>query len=207
MDPYNVTGFGAGFALAWRGGTKFMINQPNKEFEVIQIESDELLIAIPDLSALHDGAAAGGTVQYERFPSADPMTHDKDLIARRYTKPCARFQDRVRVGFGFVFERTCRPWNCQQHCGKTENLMHRQCRITEFVQHQDIILRSPEAVERAEKELGHTSDSYEGLRSDFIHFSVSCVAPLNASTSTKSDLANSLHFSPKAFAHFFAWWK
>ena len=53
-------------------------------------------------------------------------------------------------------------------------------------------------------------DSYEGFRSDYIHFSVSVVAPLNEVNETMRENAenqNSLHMSPKAFAHFFAWWR
>jgi hypothetical protein len=47
-DPYAVNGLGAGFALAWRNGTRLTIAQPNKQYETIQIASDELLIAIPE---------------------------------------------------------------------------------------------------------------------------------------------------------------
>jgi hypothetical protein len=45
-------------------------------------------------------------------------------------------------------------------------------------------------------------DSYRDFRSDFIHFSFSLAA------STKEDRAttNALHLTPKAFAHFWAWW-
>lgn len=53
-------------------------------------------------------------------------------------------------------------------------------------------------------------DSYEGFRSDYIHFSVSVVAPLNPPKENADDNAenqNSLHLTPKAFAHFFAWWR
>jgi hypothetical protein len=55
------------------------------------------------------------------------------------------------------------------------------------------------------------ADSYEGFRSDYIHFSVSLVAPIAAKPGVDdnedAEKNNSLHFSPKAFAHFFAWWK
>jgi hypothetical protein len=47
-DPYAVNGLGAGFALAWRNGTRLTIAQPNPQYETIQIASDELLIAIPE---------------------------------------------------------------------------------------------------------------------------------------------------------------
>lgn len=61
-----------------------------------------------------------------------------------------------------------------------------------------------------EREVGHPFDSYEGFRSDFIHFSVSLDAPRDGDKNTKSvdaETHNSLHLTPKAFAHFFAWWR
>lgn len=125
-----------------------------------------------------------------------------------------------------MFERTCRPWTCQNHCGATDNLFHRQCRVFDFKRHQEVILRSSEAVERAEQQSGHVgpfleemclpadyakvSDSWEGFRSDYIHFSISLVAPTTEEVKAKAEVAersNSFHFSPKAFAHFFAWWR
>ncbi|KAL7425083.1 Protein SABRE [Cryptotrichosporon argae] len=217
-DPYSFTGHGAGFALSWRGNTRLEIAQPNEQYETIQIKADELLIAIPDLTALKDGAAIG----VDPNPAQSPATvraeggSEQDMIERRSTKPCARFLNGVRVGFGFKFERTCRPWSCAK-CGSSENLMHRQCRLFEFKQHQDVILRSPEAIKKLEHEVGHPVDSYEGFRSDFIHFSVSCIAaPRQQQAGRDNDSTgaglyaenhNSLHFSPKAFAHFYAWWK
>jgi hypothetical protein len=177
---------------------------------------------------LHDNAAMGSELRPDNQPTPDEIDQSKvneAMIERRYTKPCARFLNGVRVGFGFRFERTCRPWNCEEHCGDTDNLFHRQCRLFEFKKHQQVILRSPEALKREEEEAGHVSgfgqgqsgsadgqpvDSYEGFRSDYIHFSVSVVAPLNEVKGKMKDDAenqNSLHMSPKAFAHFFAWWK
>lgn len=192
------------------------------------------------------------------------LPSEQAMIERRYTKPCARFLNGVRVGFGFVFERTCRPWDCQENCGHIGeargpkgpilNLFRRKCRIFEFKRHQEVILKSPDALKREKARLHRMTttlepkedlkdkdeqrskdnpkteeeqrivderkikdaqeeydvDSYEGFRSDFIHFSVSVVAPLSPSKGRLKDDAenqNSLHMSPKAFAHFFAWWK
>lgn len=49
------------------------------------------------------------------------------------------------------------------------------------------------------------SDSLEGFRSDFIHFSISTVLKQRPADSQAE--ASSLHFSPKATAHFLAWWR
>jgi hypothetical protein len=110
---------------------------------------------------LHDNAAIGSEgSQHDDTTSVDPNERahaEQNLISRRYTKPCARFVNGVRVGFGFVFERTCRPWTCQHNCGATDKLFHRQCRIFDFKRHQEVILRSSEAVEQEEQRLGHVS--------------------------------------------------
>lgn len=47
-DPYLVDGHGAGFALAWYGGTQLRICEPNEQGETIQIIADQLLVAIPE---------------------------------------------------------------------------------------------------------------------------------------------------------------
>lgn len=113
---------------------------------------------IASLTSLDDQAALG-TRQLQDLEEHDrDKAIELDLISRRYTKPCARFMNGVRVGFGFKFERACRPHTCQQDCGATDNLMHRLCRITDFKRHQDVLLRSPEAVERDELKLGRVSE-------------------------------------------------
>lgn len=63
-------------------------------------------------------------------------------------------------------------------------------------------------------------DSFAGFRSDFIHFSISLTSPLTLSLpsytgTTPEDEGptdcrtgfNSLHFSPQAATHFWAWWR
>ncbi|WVR06215.1 hypothetical protein IAU60_003245 [Kwoniella sp. DSM 27419] len=213
-DPYNVSGLGAGFALAWRGNTKLLINQPNPERETIQIVADELLVAIPDLTALDDTAASGSTLRHEDIH--DPAEHNDEseasLIQRRYTKPCARFVNGTRVGFGFILERTCRPWSCKRDCGETENLLHRQCHEFSFKRHQDVKLRSADAIKRDSEQSGLPADSYEGFRSDYVHFSVSVVSPTRELPRRRPeeetlDQVNTLHGSPKATHHFVSWWK
>lgn len=221
---------------------------PNEQKETIQIEANELLIAIPEsvvplwpcfrdlkltgsLTSLNDEAALGTQQLYDPNDDDRDTAIEHDLLTRRYTKPCARFLNGVRVGFGFLFERACRSHSCTEDCGSTDNLMHRLCRLTTFKRHQEVILRSPQAVERDELKAGRVSreacvllrwfagvlltialqllDSYEGFRSDYIHFSVSLESPLKTDDPAHppdSISHNSLHCTPKAFAHFYAWW-
>jgi len=170
---------------------------------------------------LNDRAALG-TEQIVDPDRARKQEHE--LIGRRYTKPCARFMNGVRVGFGFALERTCRSHSCwEEGCDSTaKSLMHRKCRITDFKRHQDVVLRNKQAVHRDEERLERVSyddgtwltnqsvDSYEGFRSDYVHFSVSVTCPLreiDPDHPPDSTSHNSLHLSPKAFAHFFSWWR
>nr|XP_018262577.1 uncharacterized protein I303_05594 [Kwoniella dejecticola CBS 10117]OBR84735.1 hypothetical protein I303_05594 [Kwoniella dejecticola CBS 10117] len=219
FDPYLISGLGAGFALAWKGNTKFLINQPNEDREALQIVADTLLVAIPDLTALNDSAATGSTTHSDdspppHTPSAngiDPDESESSLINRRYTKPCAKFVGGTKVGFGFGRERTCKPWDCQQGCGDTDNHLHRKCRIFDFLPHQKVILKSPQAIHRLERQLGRPVDSYEGFRSDYTHFSVSIIAPTKPSVNDRPQnedpsQVNSLHCTPKAMHHFLRWW-
>ena len=166
-SPYAVEGFGAGFCLAWEGNTKLTINQPNQQYEAIQIAADQLDIAIPDLTSLRDGAAVGNHAREESHTKRN--NEDGPLVERRYTKPCARFVNGVRVGFGFRFERTCRNHTCSNDCPFSPSpegshalldrnqLLERPCRMFDFIPHQKVTLISNEAWERKAKELGRVS--------------------------------------------------
>ena len=47
-DPYHITGFGAGFVLAWMGAVKLRIGEKNPQRELIQISSNEMFFSIPE---------------------------------------------------------------------------------------------------------------------------------------------------------------
>lgn len=117
------------------------------------------------LTSLNDDAALGTQQLHDPDGIERARAIEHDLISRRYTKPCARFMNGVRVGFGFRFERSCRPHSCAEDCGGTDKLMHRLCRITNFKQHQEVILRAPDAVERDELKLGRVRASLREYRS------------------------------------------
>lgn len=210
-DPYQVDGHGAGFALVFRSHCRVNINEPNDQHELIQFLADEALISIPDLTNYDDKAAVGMESPMTVDPT-DAAEADRKYIEKKSIKPCARFLNGIRFGIGFRFERTCRPWSCHRGCGDTMNLLHRQCRIFDFIPHQAVRLRRADVVEKMEADVGHAVDSYEGFRSDFIHFSISLDAPRNRRREKQhlvnagADSNNSLYLSPKAFAHFFSWW-
>lgn len=105
------------------------------------------------LTSLNDGDALGSEAKSEGEAHQD----ERSLIERRYTKPCARFLNGVRLGFGFRLERTCREWNCKQKCGEGSDLFHRLCRFWDFKDHQDVILKSAAAIEREKRLLNRVS--------------------------------------------------
>jgi hypothetical protein len=47
-DPYEIIGDGAGFVLCWSGRPRLQIGFENEQKELLQIESDEMLLAIPE---------------------------------------------------------------------------------------------------------------------------------------------------------------
>lgn len=121
------------------------------------------------------------------------------LLDRRLNKTCANFRGGVCVGFAFKFERTCRDKNCRRGCRGDPSM--RECRIFDFLPHHAIKLRAPQHASSSDS--ASDFDSYEGFRSDFIHFSPSIVANQQGDKRNES----SFHFTPMGFAHFFAWWR
>lgn len=46
-DPYELRGYGAGFALCWKGSPSLLVGQPNDAGELIQVKSDSMLVIVP----------------------------------------------------------------------------------------------------------------------------------------------------------------
>ncbi|KAF8826840.1 hypothetical protein HHX47_DHR5000618 [Lentinula edodes] len=51
-DPYEIIDVGAGFLYSWQGHTKLLIGRKNDDGELIQVISDSMVIAIPNLEKL-----------------------------------------------------------------------------------------------------------------------------------------------------------
>ena len=47
-DPYEITGHGAGFVLAWMGSPRIRIGYDNPERELVQITSDQMVLSVPE---------------------------------------------------------------------------------------------------------------------------------------------------------------
>lgn len=178
-DPYDLHDAGAGFVFCWNENTKLLVNRENSDKELVQVISDSLTLAIPDLDE----------VTYNQSHQLNPRY-------RRavFRKVCSKFQTTMCFGVGIVLERTC-----SQRCTRCSGPpFQRECRIFDFVPHHKVKLekkKSPPGINSPE-------DSYSGFRSDFIHLSVS----LTSSSPALSRRPNSFHLSTKFFAHFWSWW-
>ncbi|CDR46544.1 RHTO0S12e05996g1_1 [Rhodotorula toruloides] len=234
-DPYALTGFGAGFAKAWKGDVQFRIGLDNPDREFFQILSDEYVLGIPNLREYVDTAATGlstrdsdgetpadgstyapSTVGGDEYDTASTVTADEDE-ASYWIKICAKCVNGVRWGMGVVLERSCRDKGCEKAgcCGLAP--FHRQCRMFDFRPHWEVHTKTSAAIGLD----GEVDDSFAGFRSDFVHFSLSLTSPANLSlpnlkNSTSSagsvDYSgehgyNSFHFTPNAMTHFIRWWK
>lgn len=47
-DPYEITGHGAGFVLAWMGSPRIRIGYDNPGRELVQITSDQMVLSVPE---------------------------------------------------------------------------------------------------------------------------------------------------------------
>ncbi|KAF8639713.1 hypothetical protein AX17_000975 [Amanita inopinata Kibby_2008] len=178
-DPYDTTDVGAGFVLLWQGNTRVLVNRQNEDKELIQVLSNTLIFAIPDLDE----------VAYNQ-----PQDSHSNRNGTTLRKICAKFQSGVRFGVGFVLERSCGD-NCS-HC--TGPAFQRRCRFFDFLPHYMVKLEKKTAI----PDIKSPDDSYNEFRSDFVHLSISLVSSLNAN----SHQSSSFHLTPKSFAHFWSWW-
>ncbi|KAG8929196.1 hypothetical protein FRC02_005895 [Tulasnella sp. 418] len=201
-DPYQISGTGAGFVLCFDGNTKLTVGHSWQDRELIQLSSDRTLLAIPDLKHFEEGSSASSVDQESlKLSPANPFSRSK----RKLAKICAKLTNGVRLGLGFILERTCGP-ECRMCRGKSA--FSKRCRFFNFKPHYKVELSATPPWESAIRLL----DSYAGFRSDFIHFSLSLTSPTSPDNSWKDAEGrplgyNIFHLTPKAFSHFFAWWE
>ncbi|KAG6911191.1 hypothetical protein DXG01_003058 [Tephrocybe rancida] len=184
-DPYKLNDEGAGFMLSWLGNTKFLIARKNEDRELIQVISDSMFITIPNLEHLYPR---------NRQPSFAYRTPE---ASKPFRKIIAKVRSGVRFGVGFVLERACGD-ECHTCSGTA---FHRKCRHFEFCPHYQVKLEKKSSVPRAKS----SEDSYNGFRSDFIHLSISLTSSTRTAALGSNQEPSSIHLTPKAFAHFWAW--
>ncbi|GBE79683.1 predicted protein [Sparassis crispa] len=193
-DPYMLDGHGAGFALCWRGDTRLLIGQPNKQGELIQVTSDSMLVVIPNIEDTYGSSSPAR--RNAQDTSAAPSKPQASK-SRKYRKVCAKLSSGVRFGVGFVLERACGP-ECDRCTGTP---FHRKCRMFHFLPHYDVKLEQKSVT----PECKSNADSYNRFRSDFIHMSLSLTSALHNEQAANLD-SSSIHLSPETFALFWAWY-
>lgn len=186
-DPHQVSGLGAGFVLSWQGNTMLLIGRQNENRELIQVVSDSMSIAIPNLEHL--------------APHNRRSSHAFQIpeSSKPFQKICAKLRSGVRFGIGFVLERSC-----GEECVKCSGTaFQRQCRHFDFRPHYKVKLEKKPRIPLVKG----PEDSYNFFRSDFIHLSISLASSTRTVAHSKHHHHNSssLHLTPKAFAHFWSW--
>ncbi|KAI6105796.1 hypothetical protein F5141DRAFT_1189568 [Pisolithus sp. B1] len=182
-NPHVLENEGSGFAFCWQGKPRIDIGFENDVQEIVQVNSDAMLIVIPRFDS----------------PRITALTQGRLVSRGDYVKVCAKLSSGVRFGVGTVFERTCGS-ECRTCTGST---FDRLCREFTFRPHYDIqLIRGSDATVA-----GVTvpcPDSYEKFRSDFLHLSISLASGLRHLEAAPPP--SSLYLTPKAFTHFWSWW-
>ncbi|KAI0796722.1 golgi-body localization protein domain-containing protein [Abortiporus biennis] len=193
LNPYELRGSGTGFALCWKGNPRLLINQQNDQNEIVQMISDSMLIAVPNIEEPFGENSTMG--QYGMGGSPGKNEYTLPHKSRDFKKVCAKFTSGVRFGVGIVLERSCGP-ECPDCSGRA---FERRCRLFTFKPHYQVMLER----KVGKPPLKSSDDSYNGFRSDFIHLSISLISSINQ---TGNQGFSSIHLSPKLFAHFWSWW-
>ncbi|KAF5387705.1 hypothetical protein D9615_000498 [Tricholomella constricta] len=184
-DPYKLSDEGTGFVLSWQGNTKLLVARKNEDRELIQVLSDSMLIAIPNLEHIYPRN------HQPSFAYRTPET------SKPFRKICAKLRSGVRFGIGFVLERACGS-ECPGCFGPA---FHRKCRHFNFLPHYKVRLEKKAVIPTIKT----SEDSYNGFRSDFIHLSVSLASATRSVVPGANQEPSSIHLTPKAFAHFWSW--
>ncbi|CAI2176329.1 12348_t:CDS:2 [Funneliformis geosporum] len=193
-DPYLVTGHGVGFVLCWSKNVEIRLGHANDQNEVLQVDSEEFTCAIPNLaSVVSDGSLSANNtglkakLQNESIKDSETSTIrtlnssntvESEALFNNYLKRVMKLCGGVRYGMGVHFQRLCNN-SCPVCKGQ------RNCRLTDFIPHYEIITRIPEYAT-----------------------AVSC--PINLKNSDdychdKKDLQNSIQLSPKSLQHVLSW--
>ncbi|CAG8497028.1 4299_t:CDS:2 [Acaulospora colombiana] len=220
-DPYLITGKGAGFVLCWRKDVEIRLGYANDQNEVLQVDSEEFALAIPNLNVvIANGSLSPDNVKSEVQASCSSGVANSDASTIKtqssestlvsddpnylFLKCIMKLCGGVRYGMGCHFDRSCRQ--NRGVCGKCDG--KGKCRYEDFIPHYKIITRMPEYAIAPE---GEVYDSFKNFRSDIIHLSISLTCPLewNGSVDISNEelynLRNSINVSPKSLQHGLAW--
>jgi hypothetical protein len=184
-DPYLVTGNGAGFLMCWRNDVRWNINAENDPKRFMTVDSGEYVLAVPDYShQVREASRRNGD-------DDSLMSEDNLKSGAAFKKVVMKLSGRVQWMGGLMFERAILD-------GK---------RNFDFKPHYDVVLKSPLYAKGA----GNLPyDAFRGFRSNHIHLSIAVRAPVDrdymSPNPEPSRSYNTVHWTPRFFTHFFAWW-
>ncbi|VVT53361.1 uncharacterized protein SAPINGB_P003535 [Magnusiomyces paraingens] len=188
-NPYHLLGCSAGFVMVWRNNVVLSINQDDDPKRLFSLSSDDYLLAVPNFSL------------QEREYLSKYITVQNGLVcptnfneSTTFQKVVMKLSGQVCWYMGMVFEREIERGT---NLGRT----------FQFRPHYEVTLSKPEYVDDLS-----TYDAYRGFRSDYIHMAISVISPSHTEYNSDdgesvSNSYNSVHLSPKAFAHFHKWWE
>lgn len=182
LSPYETTGRASGFVFSWKNNVHLGINETGNAKEVIRLESDDFVLAIPNYTVGLQQHAHGGIFDTELATLDSLLDYESSKFRKRVVTLSS--SERVVWLFGMQFER---------NKNKTTALNDSEERITEFKNHWDVVITNPA--------FDYHPDSYEGFRSDYIHMQLSVI-----SKSTGGEAFNAGYLTPLTFSYFFHWW-
>ncbi|KAH8801562.1 mitochondrial protein from FMP27-domain-containing protein [Xylogone sp. PMI_703] len=184
-DPYVVTGNGAGFLMCWRNDVRWNVCRESDPRKFMTVESGEFILAVPDFSlqARHS--------EHQNHDDDSTVSSGSYKRGAIFKKVVMKLSGNVQWMVGLMFERDIEGGG----------------RSFDFEPHYKVILKEP----RYAKEVnGQAYDAFRGFRSEHIHMSIAVKAPVDrewtVTNTTPSKSYNTVHFTPRFFTHFFAWW-
>lgn len=178
-SPYKMDGKAAGFAFCWKDDVTLKINYDDLSRELIQLDSNAFVLAIPNYS-----------MQHSRMWGSFYADLDDNIVeideSKRFSKKVIRLSstDRVRWTLGMIFER---------NVDETMTVSDSKERTSSFQPHYDVVITNPAFPDH--------KDSFKTYRSSYIHMALSVV-----STTSNGNCFNAGYFTPLSFHYFFDWW-
>lgn len=177
-NPYHVVGDNAGFVMCWRNNVVLKVNPDDDPKRFVTVNSNDYVLAIPDFSFQEREYLS------KSFDKSGGLACSSNFFdSTIFQKIIMKLSGRVTWTAGLLFERK------KGNSGRT----------FQFKPHYDVVLRNPATITDLTN-----YDAYGGFRSDFLHLAISVVSIPQDDDDFVS--YNSVHLTPKFFAHFFKWW-
>lgn len=181
-NPYYLVRDSAGFVMCWKNNVQLLVNADDNPQEFMVVTSNDYVLAIPDFSFQKREYLARSVNKTGGLGTASNF---KDATV--FQKVIMKLGGRVKWTAGMLFERMN-----DNSTGRT----------FKFIPHYEVVLSNPESVKGIKN-----YDAYRGFRSNFIHLAIAVSSiPENWKNEDYKESYNSIHLSPKFFAHFFQWW-